>query len=210
MSPTSYIIIFVFVAGVSILAVGSIGIEINEFQISLAVITLIIAFIMGVVYFFIKDFFKKGAGKNDYIAEALKYTIRWAKEVQGVDLTRLEDGKATTRSFPGDKEVFVGFRLHKAITDSVNPGAPITAVVGTSPLRIRDYQDFPGPELLADPFSFFSAGFSGAPTPNANPERDASFYGQKWQNRGAGNVFNFPSNTGGFDSFLNKKGRDED
>jgi hypothetical protein len=70
-------------------------------------------------------------------------------------------------------------RLNRVSYDPDKAGQPVTMVIGTTTMSVRDYQDNPNPTLLMDPFTNFSSGYSGAPTPKAIPERDVGIFGKK-------------------------------
>jgi len=123
-----------------------------------------------------------------------------------IKLELLKDGNVTTRSYPPDKEIFVGMRLNRVSYDPEKAGQPVTIVVGTKNLTIRDFQDNPNPELLMNPFAIMSAGYSGSPTPDASPERDASMFRQQLEHQRRGTFINIGQ---GDSDFFKRKNPDD-
>ena len=206
MDSVLIVIILVGVVGVAFMAVSMFGIPVSPFQVMIAAVTLAALFLGGVAFYFLKDRKHGSFLSKDYITEALAHAIKWGSE-NGIEL-EYSDGSATTRAYPPDNEIFVGLKLHRKESDPHKPGLPVILVLQTNPVSVRDFHDNPGPQLLGDPFAFFSSGYSGAPTPKASPANDASFYQR--DNMRRGNVFNIGGGRGEKqDDFFKRSGSEE-
>lgn len=207
MGPVGIIITIGFIAGVTLMLVSAIGIPVTAFQIIIGSVVMVSFFIVGAVYFFIKDRKIISAHSEDKTTGAIEYARSWGKKNLNADLELHDQGDVFVRSFPPGKEIFVGLKLFRSMSDPLYAGMPVTMVVSTRKYEVQDCHTDPSTDHLINPFFSFSAGYSGAPTPDARPDSDAAFFQGDRDMRGQ-NVFNMPGSDK-MDNFF-KRGSEKD
>ncbi len=149
------------------------GIPISEFQVTGVIILVLLVGGGGAAYYFIKNM-NFSSPDNVDVFKAGEFVIKHANEKLGVDLVKLQEGGGgTARSFYGDPQTYFGFILRRSWNDKDYPNQLVSCVVGTRPLKVLEFLDNPSLYHMGNPFHSFAAGFSGAPSPKANPQGDA-------------------------------------
>jgi hypothetical protein len=184
MKTSTGFIIALIGSGILVMYIASVGVRISAMQGTVAAMLLGGIIVGGFLYYFIRD--RKSIIGFGYDSIAFEnYVIEWAKKNKNIDLQAVTDDSTTIIHYPPSKEQFAAVRLNRSHTDRYGrAGQPFIAVVHAPPMKVRAHYDNPPTHLLNDPFTLVGRGFSGAPTPDADPQRDIGTFQQQFGFRG--------------------------